>query len=163
MNTHPVTPNTTHSVGMASLKIKYSPNQLPQTNSCSGMYSDAESKEYQNNDLLQKYPCVLAAWCAESCTLTDTWKNPQTNSFTGCRQVETSTDTETHFFFLWAWTQEFCASLLQGGPERSAYWNWEHEPRATPCSNRAVHLNHKNCTDTHSVQSTKPGLCFVFS
>ena len=65
-----LTPNTMHRVGLPSLKIKYSLNQPPQTNGCSGMYGDAESKEYQNNDLLQKYPRVLASWCAQSCTLT---------------------------------------------------------------------------------------------
>lgn len=72
VNARPLTPNTMHSVGLPPLKIKYSLNQPPQTNGCSGTYGDAQSKEYQINDLLQKYPCVLASWCAQSCTLTDT-------------------------------------------------------------------------------------------
>lgn len=63
-NACPFTPNTTCSVGAPSLKIKHSTNQPLQTNGCSGMYGDAECKEYKNNDLLQKYPDVLASRCA---------------------------------------------------------------------------------------------------
>jgi len=76
-NTRLLTPSATHSTGLPSSDIKYSLSQLPQTNGCSSVHGDAESKEYPNNDLLQKYPRVLASWCAQPCTLTDTWKHPR--------------------------------------------------------------------------------------
>lgn len=63
-NACPLTPNTTCSIGAPSLKIKHRANQPLQTNGCSDMYGDAECKEYENNDRLQKYPDVLASWCA---------------------------------------------------------------------------------------------------
>lgn len=72
VSTRPLTPNTMHVVELPFWKIKYSLNQSPWTNGCSGMYSVAEPKEYKNNDLLQKHPRVLASWCAQSFTLTDT-------------------------------------------------------------------------------------------
>lgn len=151
--TCPLTPNTMQSIGLPSLKIRYSQNQQPQTNAWSGMYCDAESKEYQNNYLLQKYPCVSASWCVQSCTLTDTWKNPQRQ--TASQAADRLRLIQKHFF-LSLGPGVLCQ--LSAGKTRILLVL----QKATPWRNSPVHLKHENCSDLHSVQSTKPDLCFVF-